>query len=157
MNNELILIICLLLAMFGTILPFLPGIPLMFIAILIYSIFDNWVHFSPFVVSIIGLITFITLFIDYFAVLWGVEKFGASKMGIWGGILGILTGLIFLGPIGLFFGSLLGVLIGELLSGKSFSKGVKASFGNVIGLLGSTLLQFSLALVIFLWVVLKIF
>ncbi|MGI6227225.1 MAG: DUF456 domain-containing protein [Peptococcales bacterium] len=157
MNKEILLIICLILGMIGTILPLLPGIPLMFIAILIYSFFDKWVHFSPLFVATIGIITFFTLFIDYFAAFWGVKKFGASKTGIWMGIFGSIFGLLFLGPLGLFLGFLLGVLIGELLNGKSFHQGLKTSLGTVFGFLGSTLLQLSFALIILFLVFLKLY
>jgi len=156
MAREFLLIV-LLIGTAGTLLPFIPGIPLMFIAILTYGIFDNWMHFSPSFVIVVGIITFFTFFLDYFAASWGVKKLGAGKKGIWGGILGSIGGILFFGPIGLFLGSFLGVVVGELLAGKIFSQALKISFGNFLGLLGSTLLQLTFALIILFWVILKLY
>lgn len=157
MSKEIILILFLFLGVAGTLIPFLPGIPLIFFAILIYSFIDNWIHFSPYFLVILGIITCITFFIDYFATYWGVKRFGASKIGLWGGILGTILGILFMGPLGLLLGSFLGVILGELLVGKKFSQAIKISLGNFIGILGSTILQFIIALTILFWAILKLY
>jgi hypothetical protein len=157
MNKEIILFIILLLGLLGTLLPFLPGIPLMFCALLIYSLIDNWVHFSPVFVVNFGLVTVFTIFIDYFATSWGVKKFGASSIGIWSGIFGGFFGIIFLGPLGIIMGSILGVIIGELISGKNLKTAFRISLGSLLGFIGSTLLQFIIGLIVIIWVFIKLF
>ncbi|KJS81704.1 MAG: hypothetical protein JM58_16330 [Peptococcaceae bacterium BICA1-8] len=157
MTKELLLVFILLLGVAGTLLPFLPGIPLMFIALMIYSFFDSWVHFSPLFLLIIGLLTIFIIFIDFFGALWGVKKFGATKRGIWGGLLGSIIGLLFMGPLGLFWGSILGVVCGELLAGKALLPSLKVSIGNLVGFLGTTLLQLAIALIIFFLVIIKLY
>lgn len=157
MIKEYVLILVLILGVAGTFIPFLPGIPIMFLGILIYSIFDSWTHFSPTFILIIAFITCITFFIDYLGTYWGVKKFGASRYGIWVGIIGGILGIFSLGPLGLIMGSVLGVIIGELLAGKNFTQSLKASLGSILGILGSALIQFFIALIILFWSISKIY
>ena len=118
---------------------------------------DSWVHFSPLFLFIIGLLTILTIFLDYFGTLWGVTKFGATKKGIWGGVLGSIIGLLFMGPLGLLWGSILGVVCGELLAGRALLSALKVSIGNLLGFLGTTLLQLAISLIIFFWVLIKLY
>jgi len=157
MNKELLLIFVLLLGVAGTLIPFLPVISIMFIAILLYSFLDGWVHFSPFFVAIVGFFTLITFFIDYLGTYWGIKKFGAEKTGLWGGALGSIIGIFILGPVGLIIGSFIGVIIGELLAGKSIYQALKTSLGSFLGILGSTLLQLTIALIILFWTFFKLY
>jgi uncharacterized protein YqgC (DUF456 family) len=157
MTKEIILILILLLGVAGTLIPFLPGIPIMFLAILLYSFLDGWVNFSPFFVAIVGIFTLITFFIDYLGSYWGIKKLGASKAGIWGGIIGSIVGIFSMGPLGLLIGPVIGVVVGELLAGKDFIQAFKVSLGNFVGLLGSALLQLIIALAILFWAIFKLF
>ena len=46
--------------------------------------------------------------LDYFIPIIGAKKFGGTKTGIIGATLGLLVGLIFLGPLGFFLGTFSG-------------------------------------------------
>ncbi|MFZ5943584.1 MAG: DUF456 domain-containing protein [Bacillota bacterium] len=156
MDKELILLIFLFLGLLGTLVPLLPGLPLIFVSLLIYSIIDKWEHFSVSFIILVGIVTLIGILLDYLAAFWGAKKYGASKLGIAIGIIGIIFGLFTLGPLGVIIGSISGVVVGELLSGKGFKKALKVSIGNIVGIIGSNLLQFLIGLVIFIWIVIKI-
>jgi len=157
MSKEVILLIILGVGVMGTLLPFLPGAVLMFLAVLIYGFIDNWMHFSPLFVVNIGIITVAAIALDYFSGIIGAKKFGASKNGTWGGVLGGIFGVFLLGPLGLIAGVISGVIIGELFSGKSFNLALKSLLGTVIGIVGGAIFQFILALVIFIWVYTKVY
>lgn len=151
MNKELILLISLCIGILGTIIPLLPGLPLMFIALLVYGISDNWQHYSVFSLSIIGVITIFSVFMDYFAAIWGSKKLGATSQGVWLGVLGGILGLFFGGPGGFILGVITGSFCGELLNGKSIKEAIIVAAGNILGTIGSSLLQFFFGLIILLW------
>jgi uncharacterized protein YqgC (DUF456 family) len=94
----------------------LPGTPLSYIGIIILqysSIAEFTVHFfikwGVIVIAVQGL--------DYFIPNWGKRRFGGSKKGVWGSMLGMFAGMYF-GPWGIIIGAILGALIGELYAGK---------------------------------------
>jgi len=157
MFKEILLIIFLIIGMAGTIVPLLPGIPFMFLAILVYGFIDNWQVINSWFVVSIGIITGISMFIDYYSGIWGAKKYGASRAGTWGAILGGILGIFIMGPLGLFLGPLIGVLIGEALSGKSIDKAIDAGIGSFVGILGGTVIRVFIALIILFWTMFKIF
>lgn len=157
MYKEGFLILFLIIGVIGTLLPLLPGIPFMFIAILIYGFIDNWQVFTPWFVISIGIITAISMFIDYYSGVWGAKKYGASRKGTWGAIIGGILGIFIMGPLGLFLGPLIGVVIGELLSGKSMEKALNSGVGTFVGVIGGSLIRVFIALVILFWTIFKFF
>ena len=108
--------ILLISGLIGCIASKMPGTPLSYIGIIIlqYStIAEFTVHFfiqwGVIVIAVQGL--------DYFIPNWGKRKFGGSKKGVWGSMLGMLAGMYF-GTWGIVIGAILGAFIGELFAGK---------------------------------------
>ena len=86
--------------------------------------------------------------IDYVIPAWGTKKFGGSKYGVWGTILGLITGLIFFGPLGIIIGPFVGAFIGEIIyDSKDSSRALKAAFGSFVGFMLSTGLKLITSLV----------
>jgi uncharacterized protein YqgC (DUF456 family) len=115
----------------------LPGIPLVFLGILIYAIYTKFATISIWVMVVLFMLTAISLGVDYIAGLAGASKFGSTKWGFWGGIFGLIVGLIF-SPFGFFsliIGPLLGVIAGELIGGKKIWESAKVGVGTLIGYL----------------------
>ena len=157
MYKEIILVIALLIGVAGTLLPLLPGIPLMFLAILIYGFIDNWQNITPLYAVSIGFIAIFSVLVDYFSGIWGAKKYGATKQGTWGGVIGGILGIFILGPLGLFIGPFIGVILGELLTGKKLEASLRAATGSLIGVIGGSLIRFLIAIVVLIWTVIKIF
>lgn len=133
--------ICLLASFVGCILPVLPGPPLALLSLIWIKITPlgnglSWGWISAFAV----LVLFVTV-CDYLVPAWGAKKFGGSKAGVWGAAIGMVAGLFFL-PAGIILGPFLGALAGELISGTSSEKSVKAAFGTFIGFLAGAGLKF---------------
>ena len=136
-NLEVVLIaiglILALAGMIGCILPVIPGPLLSFSALLLLSWTKKWQIFSPSFLIIMGALTAILMAFDYIAPALGAKKFGASKSGLWGSVMGMIIGIFFVPPWGLMIGAFVGALVGELAAGKSGRKALRAGWGILIG------------------------
>jgi uncharacterized protein YqgC (DUF456 family) len=142
----LILGILLMLAgLAGCILPFLPGPPLCFIALLLQQLRDEPPFSSEFLWLWAGIALVVTL-LDYVIPVYGTKKFGGTSYGVWGCTLGLLIG-IFLGPLGIIIGPFVGAFIGELLANANSQQALRAAMGSFIGFLFGTLLKLVTCLV----------
>jgi uncharacterized protein len=124
--------LALLIGLAGSVLP-IPGPPVSFVGLL----FLHWSRFADFTAQelwTLGLLTVLVTALDMLVPLWGVKRFGGSRYGVWGSVLGLLIGLG-AGPWGIFAGAFLGGLAGELLAGRSTSEATRAAFGSFIGFL----------------------
>ncbi|MBN1543611.1 DUF456 domain-containing protein [candidate division KSB1 bacterium] len=117
----------------GCILPVIPGPPLSFLALIILSIARNWQVFDPEFLWIMAGITFLVTVLDYVVPAWGAKRYGASRIGVWLSVVGMIIGLVLFPPWGMFFGALLGAVCGEVLSGKKSREAFKAGWGVFVG------------------------
>jgi len=124
----------------GCVLPIIPGPPLSYIGLLLLHFTEKYSFSSKFLI-IWAVITVAVYSIDYLIPIWGTKKFGGSKRGVWGSIIGLLVGLFFFPPIGIIVGPFLGAVIGELSAGKDSGAALKSGFGAFMGFLAGTLLK----------------
>ncbi|MDB4583252.1 DUF456 domain-containing protein [Draconibacterium sp.] len=124
----------------GCVLPIIPGPPLSYVGLLLLHFTEKYSFASKFLI-IWAAITIAVYVVDYFIPMWGTKKFGGSKRGIWGSIIGLLIGLFFFPPIGIIIGPFLGAVIGELSAGKDSGTALKSGFGSFMGFLTGTLLK----------------
>ncbi len=124
----------------GCVLPVMPGPPLSYIGLLLLH-FTQGHQFSNKFLIIWAAITAVVYALDFIIPAWGTKKFGGSKRGIWGSIIGLLVGLFFFPPIGIIVGPFLGAVAGELSSGKDSNAALKSGFGSFLGFLTGTLLK----------------
>jgi uncharacterized protein YqgC (DUF456 family) len=108
----------------GSVLPGLPGVPLIFLSALVYAISTDFEYVGALVIVLLGLFAAIALVADFVATTYGARRFGASNWGTVGGaiggITGALVGALFLG-IGALFGLILGT-IGGVFLGEYFKR-----------------------------------
>lgn len=137
----------LLLGIIGSFVPIIPGPISAWMGLLI-------LHQTSFLVTdftfltITFLIAIGVFILDYFIPMMGAKKFGGTKAGIIGSSLGLLLGMILLGPLGIFAGTFMGALMGELMhDAKNKRTALRAAFGSLIGFLTGMLLKFSVTLV----------
>lgn len=126
-------IVVMLIGIAGSIMPVLPGIPLVFLAILGYGWFEGFNLISVHYIAIMGTLTLLSVLVDYIAGVWGAKRAGSSKLGMFGAGLGIVVG-IFFGPIGILVGPLLGAFAGEYLVLRDVSQAINVATGTVIGI-----------------------
>ncbi len=124
----------------GCVLPVIPGPPLSYIGLLMLH-FTTRYQFSTTFLVIWGIVTVVVYVIDYLIPVWGTKRFGGSKRGVWGSLIGLVIGLFFFPPFGIIIGPFLGAVIGELTAGKDHGSALKSGFGSFMGFLLGTLLK----------------
>jgi uncharacterized protein len=130
-----------LLGLAGSVLPILPGPPLSFIGLFLLALLK---HFSPpltptFVI-ILAIVTVLAVVLDYVIPLLGAKRYGASKWGVWGSVLGMAIG-IFWSPFAMLLGAFLGAVVVEWLVGNKKGEALRAGWGVVMGTLFATILR----------------
>lgn len=146
-----------ILGIFGSILPVIPGPTLSFLSLILVSIAKEWVPFSTSFLIIAFCLTLLVSVLDYLIPLAGAKKYGASKPGLWGSVLGMVAGLIFFPPAGIFIGAFLGALAGEFMAGKDGAAALKAGWGIMMGNLAAITLKLTFSGVIFFLVIQELF
>lgn len=135
--NDVALIITVLvivLGIAGTILPIIPGIPLVFLAILFYGWLGHFTVITGKYLAVIGLLTLLSIVFSYISTVMGAKYFGSGRWGLWGAFIGTFAGLLLFPPLGLLIGPFAGAFIGEYLSVQNTEKAIKAAFGSLLGL-----------------------
>lgn len=132
-------ILLLLAGLAGCLLPLLPGPPLSYTALLLLQLRTDPPFTVKFLLVWAGVAAFVTL-LDYIIPVYGTKKFGGTKYGVWGCMLGLLGGF-WLGPVGIIIGPFVGAFVGEWLANKNSDKALRAAIGSFIGFLAGTILK----------------
>ncbi|HVF35755.1 MAG TPA: DUF456 domain-containing protein [Candidatus Saccharimonadia bacterium] len=128
----------------GTILPALPGVPLVFAGMLLAAWAGGFERISAWTVVLLGVLTALAMAADFLATLLGARGFGASRWALVGAGLGAVVGLFF-GIVGLIVGPMAGAVAGEMLAGSGLRQASKAGAGAAIGFVLGTLAKIALS------------
>ncbi len=148
-------LVLMLIGILGSFLPVLPGPPLSWVGLLLLyltkAVPDDW-----WLLGITLVIALTVTVLDYVIPAAGTKKFGGSKAGMWGSIIGLLVAIFFpvLGPFGIIVWPFVGALVGELSNKSDNKTALKAAFGSFIGFLTGTFLKFLIAVIylgLFIW------
>jgi uncharacterized protein YqgC (DUF456 family) len=128
----------------GTVLPALPGLPLVFAGMLLAAWAGGFEQVGAGVLALLGILTVLSLGVDFLATAMGAKRVGASRLAVAGAVVGTFAGLFF-GPIGLIAGPFVGALCGELIHGREVRQATRVGFGTWVGILLGTALKIGLA------------
>lgn len=135
-------LILIVLGMIGSFLPVLPGPPVAWLGLLALY-FTQAIPVSFTLLVITGILALIMFILDYIIPAVGTKRFGGSRAGAIGTTIGLIIGLIALGPLGVIIGPFVGAFVGEMGFNQSDSKtAVKAATGSVLGFLASSFMKF---------------
>ncbi len=140
----------------GSILPFLPGAPIAWIGLFIYSYYTHFAEISLKTNLIFLGIIFLVILIDLILPLLGAKKSKASRYGVAGAFLGLLIGLM-IGPFGIIIMPLIGGFVGELMAGKKSDKAFKTALGVFLGSLVGIFLQVTIILIMLGFLIVALF
>lgn len=117
----------------GTILPGLPGIPLIYAGLFLAAYTGNFQRVGWPTLLILAVMAAFAICVDLAAGYFGAKKAGASKLALLGAALGTIFGL-FAGIIGIFIFPFVGAFLGEYISrtidAKKLAVGVQNSQGQ---------------------------
>lgn len=128
----------------GTVLPALPGVPLIFIGVLIAAWAEDFQRIGGWTVGVLAVLAVIGTVIDYVAASMSAQRAGASRQGIIGAAIGTVAG-IFTGLWGLVFMPLVGAAIGEFIAHKNALRAGKVGAATWFGLLVGTAVKIAVA------------
>lgn len=154
----IIAFIFMVIAVFGSFLPVIPGPPLSWIGLLLLYLtkpiaMDYWV------LGITLGIAIVVTIMDYWIPALGTKKFGGSRAGMIGTLLGLMIAVAFpfvLGIFGIIVWPFFGAMVGELINQTPRKKALRAAFGSFLGFLTGTFLKFVLTLSFFAFFTIKV-
>ncbi len=141
--------VLILIGIAGTLLPAIPGLPLVFIGLLLAAWADHFERVGAITLVVLAFLTVISLVVDYWASAKGAERTGASRLAVLGAAIGTLATFV-LGPIGLFVGPFIGAAIGEIIHRRSLAGGdlgdaTKIGVGATLGAIFGIVLKLGIA------------
>src|SRR5215204_6325697 len=155
-----ITLVLMVVGLFGSVLPGLPGVTLIFLSALVYAIITDFRSVGAAILVVLFIFAAIAFVADFVATSYGARRFGASNWGTVGGaiggIVGALAGLLLAGIgslFGLIAGTIAGVFIGEYLRRQrhgdeeqqpeeaDWRRASRAAGGVVVGYLASAVVQ----------------
>jgi uncharacterized protein YqgC (DUF456 family) len=151
-------LVVMLIGLIGIVLPVIPGTILIFLAALAYSLLDGFRAVGwPTLVGL-GLLTVVATTADLWAGSLGAKVGGASGWSVFLGLIGGLVGLVLFSLPGAIVGSILAVLVIEVIRVRSWKLAFKAGGGWLVGWVLSTVVQLGIGLTmvtVFVWQVLQ--
>jgi uncharacterized protein YqgC (DUF456 family) len=144
-------IILIVVGIIGSFLPVVPGPPIAYIGLLLQLLREP----DPFTAKFLWIwaaLVVVSLILDYLVPIWGTKKFGGSKYGVWGSMLGFLLAF-WMGPWGVIIGPFIGAFAGEMIAGKDSRQSLRAAWGSFVGFLLGSLLKVVLCFVMLYYVV----
>ncbi len=154
--------LCGLIGIAGAIIPGVPGTPLSYGALLLLH-FTKGITYSDKFLIIMAVIAVVITLVDYWIPIYGTKKFGGTKAGVRGSIVGLILGVIVLpilgiviGPFGLFgiiLGPFLGALVGERMAGTPEHDAFRSAIGSFLGFVAGTLIKVIFGLVVMFYLV----
>jgi len=127
-------VIVIVIGMAGTVVPLIPGIPMVFGGLLLAAWAEGFLRVGAWPLVAIGVLAALSLGIDLIATLLGAKKVGASPQALVGATIGGIVG-IFLGIPGLLLGPFIGAVAGEFYARRKLGQAGKVGLGTWMGLL----------------------
>ena len=130
-----IVVIGLVVAAAGVVLPVLPGVPVALLAAVLAGWLTGFERIDVATIAWVAVLAALAQGFDVLGNLIGARRFGAGRAGIWGGVVGSLVGLVLLPPWGFLLGALLGATVFEALAGRPLGEAWRAGVGALLGTL----------------------
>ncbi|MBV8200248.1 MAG: DUF456 family protein [Acidobacteria bacterium] len=117
----------------GTVVPLVPGTPLVFLGLLLAAWVDDFQRVGAVTLTVLALLTLGSFAIEIWASRHGARRVGASGLAVFGAIVGSVVGLFFSLP-GVVLGPFVGAFAGEYLARRNLRQAGRAGLGTWLGL-----------------------
>jgi uncharacterized protein len=122
------------------VLPALPGVPIVAVGALLAAWMTGFEVVTTTTVVVVTALALLAWLLDYLAAVIGAQRYGSSRAGLWGSIIGSVVG-IFFPPFGFILGALVGAVLAELIAGRPFPEAWRAGLGAFVGTLGGIVVK----------------
>lgn len=144
-----IAIVLVLVGLAGIVLPALPGLPLVFVGMLVAAWAGGFEQVGGWTLLVLAVLTLVSIGVDFLASAAGARRVGASRLAVGGALAGTVVGLFF-GLVGVFVGPFVGAVAGELVARRGFGQraigqAAKVGIGTWFGLFVGIVLKLTLA------------
>jgi uncharacterized protein YqgC (DUF456 family) len=137
----------------GSLLPFIPGTPLVLLGAVIYAAATDWTPVGAGRLVVLGILTVLSYVLHHVTGAVGARRYGGSGWAVVGALVGGIVG-IFFGPLGLIVGPMAGAVGAELLRSGDLAGSLRSGFGALVGVLVGAAANFAVAVTmvgLFLW------
>ena len=140
----------------GTVVPALPGVPLVFAGLFLGAWIDGNLGHSVWLFALVitlylmnltrlmAVLTLLAGVIDFVAGAAGARYLGAGSRAFWGATAGAIVG-IFFGIPGMLLGPFIGAMLGELSGGNDLVRSGRAGIGAWLGVVVATAIKLAIA------------
>lgn len=146
----LVLVIAsMLVGLLGTLIPMLPGLLLIWLAVLTYAAVEGFQVITPGFFALLSAIALFGMVADIWLPLLGARASGASWRSTLYGTVGAVVGFFVGALLGAIVGYAVGVLAAEYQKHQDWNAAFKASLGGLAGMGVSKLVQLGCGILIF--------
>ncbi len=128
----------------GTVIPALPGVPLVFAGLFLGAWIGNFETIGWITVGVLAMLAVVAWAVDFLAGALGAKYLGASSRAFWGATLGAIVG-IFFGLPGIVLGPFIGAVLGELSVGSDLLQSGRSGLGAWLGMVVATAAKLAIA------------
>lgn len=143
-------IVLMLIGLAGALLPALPGTPLILAGMVLLAWLNDFERVGLASLVMLGVLTSLSLIIDFLATAEGARRFGAGRGAILGATLGLVVGLFF-GLPGLLLGPFVGAVLGHRLGEATMESSLRAGVGASLGVIAGTLTKVAISVLMLIW------
>jgi uncharacterized protein YqgC (DUF456 family) len=139
-------VVLLVLGIIGSVLPLLPGLPLVLAGVYVYALgtsLGGGIGMGHLIVY--TLVGGAAIALGWLANMIGVRAAGGSRRAMVGAALGLVAGLFLGGPFGVLIGPFVGAVIFELVGGRATRQALRSGVGAAAGLLVGRVTEFAVA------------
>ncbi len=136
--------ILMIVGLFGSFLPVLPGVPVSWLGLLMLHLAPS-IPMNYWLLGITLVIAILIYVLNLMIPAMGTKRFGGSRSGMIGATIGLVVGLLAPIPFGVLIGPFVGAFIGEIVNKSSSRSALKAAFGSFLGFLASSFMEFVIA------------
>ena len=128
----------------GTVIPALPGVPLVFAGLFVGAWIGNFETIGWITIGVLALLALVAWAVDFLAGALGARYLGASSRAFWGATVGAIVG-IFFGLPGIVLGPFIGAVLGELSGGSDLRQSGRSGLGAWLGMVVATAAKLAIA------------
>jgi uncharacterized protein len=129
----------------GTVMPGLPGVPLVLGGLLLGAWIDDFQYVGRGVLMVLAVLAVIASGVDFVAGALGAKRVGAHRRAVIGAALGAIAGLFF-GLPGIVLGPFAGAVLGELSVRRGLDRAARVGVATWIGMVLGGAVKLALAL-----------